>query len=161
MKPYLFLDRDGTVIRDTVYPRDPALVELLPGAANAVRAFAPDFHIAVVSNQSGVARGIITPAEAEAVHACFVELLTAASGVTVPCFHCFHGPDDGCDCRKPKPGLLHQAVAHFGDPITTASVMIGDNVIDLQAGVAAGCGLAVQFTGDWATVVTAVRGHRR
>ncbi len=161
MKPYLFLDRDGTLIRDTVYPRDPALVELLPGAADAVREFAPHFHIAVVSNQSGVARGLITPAEAKAVDARFVELLAVASGVSVPTFYCFHGPADGCDCRKPRPGLLRQAAAQFGDPIGPDSVIVGDNPTDLEAGRIAGCGLAVPFTGDWAGVIAAIRGHRR
>ena len=97
MTAYLFLDRDVTLIRDTVYPRDPATVELLPGAAEAVRDLARrGFTVAVVSNQSGVARGFITPAEAAAVDARFVKLFAAASGVTLKCWYCFHGPDDGC-----------------------------------------------------------------
>jgi D-glycero-D-manno-heptose 1,7-bisphosphate phosphatase len=161
VKPFLFLDRDGTLIRDTVYPRDPGLVELLPGAAEAVREFAPHFHVAVVSNQSGVARGLITPAEAKAVAARFVELLAAASGVTAPSFYCFHGPADGCDCRKPRPGLLRQAAAHYDDPIDAGSVIVGDNPTDLEAGRAAGCGLAVSFAGDWAAASAAIRRHRQ
>ena len=79
MTPYLFLDRDATLMRDTVYPRDPAGVELLPGAAECVGDLAArGFLVAVVSNQSGVARGFITPAEARAVDARFVEQIGRA-----------------------------------------------------------------------------------
>ena len=150
MKRYLFLDRDATLVRDTVYPRDPAAVELLPGAPAAVGDLARrGFVCAVVSNQSGVARGFITPAEASAVSERFVELFAAASGVTLPCWYCFHGPADGCDCRKPKPGLLLLAARHFGQPIGPESVTVGDKPTDLDAGRAAGCGLAVLYEGDW------------
>ena len=153
MTAYLFLDRDATLIRDTVYPRDPAAVELLPGATDAVgdlvrRGFTP----AVVSNQSGVARGYITPAEALAVDARFVELFAAASGVTLTCWYCLHGPADGCECRKPKPGLLLQAARHFCHAIGPESVTVGDKLTDLDAGRAAGCGLTVLFEGDWQAV---------
>ena len=161
MTPYLFLDRDATLIRDTVYPRDPAAVELLPGAADAVgdlvrRGFTP----AVVSNQSGVARGLITPAEAAAVDARFVELFAAASGVTLRCWYCFHGPADGCDCRKPKPGLLLRAARHYGHPIGPDSVTVGDKPGDLDAGRAAGCGRTVLFEGDWPAVHAHITGRR-
>ena len=153
MRRYLFLDRDATLIRDTVYPRDPAAVELLPGAAEAVGDLARrGFTVAVVSNQSGVARGFITPAEAAAVDARFVALFAEASGVTLTCWYCFHGPDDGCDCRKPKPGLLLQAAKHFGDPIGPESVTVGDKPTDLAAGRVAGCGLTLLFGGDWPAV---------
>ena len=153
MTPYLFLDRDATLIRDTVYPRDPAAVELLPGAAACVGDLAArGFLVAVVSNQSGVARGFITPAEALAVDARFVELFARASGLVVRCWYCFHGPDDGCDCRKPMPGLLLQAARHFGHPIDGRSVMVGDKPSDLDAGRAAGCGRNVLFAGDWPAV---------
>lgn len=153
MTPYLFLDRDATLMRDTVYPRDPAAVELLPGAAECVGDLARrGFLVAVVSNQSGVARGFITPAEALAVDARFVELFAEASGLVVRCWYCFHGPADGCDCRKPKPGLLLQAARHFGRPIGADSVMVGDKPSDLDAGRAAGCGLTVLFAGDWPAV---------
>jgi len=159
--PYLFLDRDATLIRDTVYPRDPAAVELLPGAADAVGDLARrGFRPVVVSNQSGVARGLITPAEAAAVHARFVALFTAAAGLDLPCWYCFHGPADGCDCRKPKPGLFRQAARHFGDPIDTRSVTVGDKPGDLDAGRAAGCGLTVLFEGDWSAVHAHITGHR-
>src|SRR5262249_49479870 len=102
----LFLDRDGTLMADVGYPKDPADVRLLPRAAEAVREMVSlGFVPAVVSNQSGLARGFITQEQATAVHERFVSLFEAKSGVRLPCYYCPHGPDDGCDCRKPMPGL--------------------------------------------------------
>ena len=135
----LFLDRDGTLMVDVGYPRDPAQVRLLPGAAAAVRRLTEvGFVPAVVSNQSGLARRLITPAEARAVHDRFVALFEAESGVRLPCFYCPHGPDDGCGCRKPEPGLLRAAARElgmFGRP----GVMVGDKPADVGAGHRAGC----------------------
>src|SRR5215210_2961714 len=106
----LFLDRDGTLMEDVGYPNDPAAVRLLPGAADAVRELVGFGYVpAVVSNQSGLARGLITPDQADAVHRRFVELFEEASGVRLPAYYCPHGPDDGCDCRKPKTALLCRA----------------------------------------------------
>jgi histidinol-phosphate phosphatase family protein len=134
----LLLDRDGTLIEDVGYPSDPARVRLMPGAAAAVKALTRlGFVPAVVSNQSGIARGLITPGQAAAVHSRFVELFAKASGLKLPCFYCPHGPDGGCDCRKPKPGLLTQATRALG--LTgRPTVMIGDKPSDVAAGKAAG-----------------------
>jgi len=134
----LLLDRDGTLMDDVGYPNDPARVRLIPGAAAAVRALARlGFVPAVVSNQSGIGRGLITPAQAAAVHDRFVDLFAKESGLKLPCFYCPHGPDVGCDCRKPKPGLLIQAkraLGLTGRPCAT----IGDKPSDVAAGKAAG-----------------------
>jgi histidinol-phosphate phosphatase family protein len=134
----LLLDRDGTLMEDVGYPNDPDRVRLIPGAADAVRALAAaGFVPAVVSNQSGLARGLITPDQAAAVHDRFVELFAAAAGVRLPCFYCPHGPRDGCGCRKPKPGLLERAAAELhlaGAP----AVMVGDKSDDVAAGRAFG-----------------------
>jgi D-glycero-D-manno-heptose 1,7-bisphosphate phosphatase len=154
MKPIIFLDRDATLMVDTVYPNDPAKVELIPVAADAVRELAArGYHLAVVSNQSGIARGFITLAQAQAVDARFVELMLTASGVKLPTWYCPHGPEDRCDCRKPAPGLLLQAAAHFGTLITSECIMIGDKPSDLAAGQNAGCGINLLFTGDWPAVL--------
>jgi len=135
----LFLDRDGTLIVDVGYPRDPERVELLPGAAEALRDLAGQgFALVIVSNQSGVARGRITPDEAERVQARVVERF-AAAGVTFDgAYFCFHGPDDGCPCRKPSPGMLRRASEDLGLSLAS-SVMVGDKPSDVQAGHAAGC----------------------
>lgn len=135
----LLLDRDGTLIVDVGYPRDPTRVELLPGAAAALAAARrAGYKLVIVSNQSGVARGLIRPEEARAVQA-RVEALFAAEGVTFDgAYFCFHSPDEGCGCRKPAPGMLLQAARELGLDLARC-VMIGDKVSDVEAGVAAGC----------------------
>ena len=135
----LFLDRDGTLMVDTGYVRDPADVKLLPGVAEALlQARALGFELVVVSNQSGVARGLISLAQLEAVQSRF-ELLVAEAGVTFDDVRfCIHGPDDGCSCRKPAPGLLREAAAARGIDLER-SVMVGDRESDVVAGRTAGC----------------------
>lgn len=130
----LLLDRDGTLIEDVGYPNDPATVRLIPNATKAIRELADlGFVPAVVSNQSGLARGLITPEQALAVHERFVELFERESGVRLPCFYCPHGPEDGCDCRKPKPGLLIEAAKAL-DRVGRLAVMVGDKPSDVEAG---------------------------
>lgn len=137
--PALLLDRDGTLIVDTGYPRDPALVSLLPGAASALRAAASAGHrLVIVSNQSGVARGIVSRDDAARVQR-RVEELFAVEGVRFDgVYFCFHGPDEGCACRKPAPGMLHDAAQDLGLSLAR-SVMVGDKSSDVEAGIAAGC----------------------
>lgn len=130
----LLLDRDGTLMEDVGYPNDPAAVRLIPNAAKAIRELAGrGFVPAVVSNQSGLARGLISPDEAVAVHERFVELFERESSVRIPCFYCPHGQEDGCDCRKPKPGLLIEAAKSL-DMVGRPAVMIGDKPSDVEAG---------------------------
>jgi D-glycero-D-manno-heptose 1,7-bisphosphate phosphatase len=135
----LMLDRDGTLIEDVGYPRDPARVVLLDGAAAALRAArARGFRLVIVSNQSGIARGIFTEREMHAVQA-RVDALFAACGVTFDgAYFCCHGPDEGCACRKPAPGLLLQAAADLALSLPS-SVMVGDKPSDIGAGAAVGC----------------------
>ncbi len=152
----LLLDRDGTLMVDVGYPNDPAQVQLLPGAAEAVRELVRvGFVPAVVSNQSGLARGLITPEQAEAVHDRFVEQFEAASGVLLCCYYCPHGPDDGCACRKPKPGLLNRAAADLG-LIGVPGIAIGDKLSDVEAGRAAGLD-GLLFQGDWLATLHEIR----
>jgi D-glycero-D-manno-heptose 1,7-bisphosphate phosphatase len=147
-----FLDRDGTLIADPGYLRDPSRVALLPGAVDALRAFRKaGLALVVVTNQSGLARGTILPHEAAAVRARF-EALLAEQGLALDAtYTCPHGPEDGCPCRKPRPGMLLQAARELGLDLA-ASVMIGDKVADAEAGLAAGC-RGVRFTGDWTTLL--------
>jgi D-glycero-D-manno-heptose 1,7-bisphosphate phosphatase len=130
----LLLDRDGTLMADTGYPDDPAAVELIPGAAGAVRELARrGFAPVVVSNQSGLGRGLIAPAAAAAVHARFVLLFAEASGTVLPCYYCPHAPEAGCECRKPRAGLLRRAAANAG-LCGARAVMVGDKPSDVEAG---------------------------
>ncbi len=150
----LFLDRDGTLIRDVGYPKDPDLVELLPGSAEALaEAKTLGFRLVIVSNQSGVARGLVAKSEAEGVQR-RVEALFAEAGITFDgAYFCFHGPDEGCACRKPASGLLRQAALDLGLELSV-SVMVGDKPSDVQAGHSAGCA-TIAFGGTNAPEATA------
>lgn len=160
--PLLFLDRDGTLMDDVGYPRDPSDVFLIPGAAEAIRMLVELRYVpAVVSNQSGIGRGIISTAQAEAVHERFVALFEQASDIRLPCFYCPHAPEEYCDCRKPRPGLLMMAALRLGLPIDEHSIMIGDKPSDVDAGVGAGCGQNFLFRANWDAILEAVRDHLR
>ncbi len=146
----LFLDRDGTLIVDTGYPRDPSVVELIPGAIEALRDLERDWALVIVSNQSGIGRGLITPAEAAAVDARVRELFGAGGIEFAGVYHCPHAPEDHCACRKPKPGMLEQAAREL-DLDLAASVIVGDKPSDVEAGAAVGA-RGIRFEGDWKAI---------
>ncbi len=130
----VLFDRDGTLVIDVPYNGDPALVEPVPGATEALqRLRAAGLPIAVISNQSGVARGLLSPAEVDAVNLRVAELLGPFAGFWV----CPHGPTDGCACRKPAPGLVLAAAAALG-VAPGACAVIGDICADVEAADAAG-----------------------
>ena len=136
----VFVDRDGTIIREAEYLSDPTSVELLPGAAEGLRAFrAADYPIVIVTNQSGIARGYYGEAEYRAVET-EVERQLAEAGVTVlGAYHCPHHPEHTgpCRCRKPAPGLFEDAAAAH-DLELGASIFIGDRLRDIEPGRALG-----------------------
>lgn len=143
MRRAVFLDRDGTLIEDRGYLADPTGVRLVEGAARALaRLRGGGWLLVVVSNQSGLARGLIRPDQHERVHARFVEALAAEGASLDASYYCLHGPADGCACRKPAPGMLREA-ARAHDIDLTASLMVGDKASDVEAGRAAGCRTAV------------------
>lgn len=140
----LLLDRDGTLIVDTGYPRDPALVEPLDGAIAALRDLQHRFALVIISNQSGIGRGLIREHEARAVHDRVIELFAQGGVRFAGAYYCPHAPSASCACRKPAPGLLLDAAAELGFDLA-ASVMVGDKPTDVAAGVAAGCRHAIRF----------------
>jgi D-glycero-D-manno-heptose 1,7-bisphosphate phosphatase len=145
----LFFDRDGTLIDDVGYIRDPARVRLLAGAADALREVRQaGFLLVVVSNQSGIARGLVSSAEATAVHERVVAELARAAVELDDARYCPHAPDAGCACRKPAPGLLVDAARELGVDLA-ASVMVGDKGSDVEAGRRAGC-RSIRFAPDGA-----------
>jgi len=130
----VLLDRDGTLIVDVPYNGDPTRVVPLPGARDALaRLRAAGLPLAVVSNQSGVARGLVAPEDVARVNHRVEELL----GPIGPWAMCPHGPDDGCGCRKPAPGLLLEAASRLGVRAERCAV-IGDIGADVEAARAAG-----------------------
>ena len=138
-KRAVFVDRDGTLIVDQVYARDPSAVRLIPGAAEAlVRLRAAGYAIVLISNQAGVGRGIIRPQDVEAVHERMVADLAAVGATLDAAYYCHHAPVDGCPCRKPRPGLFVTAIAEH-DLEPGGSFMVGDKMTDIEAARAAGC----------------------
>jgi len=137
-KKALFLDRDGTIIADTDYPNDPDRVEFVPGTPDALRQIQKEFELIVISNQSGVGRGLITYGEFQQVHKRFIKLLKEEKIDIAGIYYCVHAPEDECDCRKPSPKMILDA-ADQHDIDLSASIMIGDKMSDVIAGNRAGC----------------------
>jgi len=133
----VFLDRDDTLLVDEGYMSDPARVRLVEGVPEALsRLQRAGLALVLISNQSGVARGLITAAQVQAIEARLRALLP---GVTFAgAEYCFHHPDEGCACRKPAPLMLRQAARRLGIDLAR-SVMVGDRTSDVGAGAAAGC----------------------
>lgn len=135
----LFLDRDGTVIDDVGYPSDPDQVCLIPGAAAAIRGFREaGMAVVLVSNQSGVGRGFFTMQDLDRVHRRTLELLEEHGTTLDGAYYCPHAPDAGCECRKPRTGLIDRARKELG-LAGDGCFLIGDSPSDVEAGAAAGC----------------------
>ena len=130
----MLLDRDGTLVHDVPYNGNPALVRPMPGAVELTTALRDrGVPTGVVSNQSGIGRGMLTEEQVAAVNARVDALLGPFGTWQV----CPHRPEDGCACRKPQPGLVLAACAVLGvDPSDT--VVIGDIGADVDAARAAG-----------------------
>lgn len=129
----VLLDRDGTIIHERHYLADPDGVELIPGAAEALRDLAGHgFALVVVTNQSGIARGLIRPDQYVAVERRLNELLEEQGVRLDATFHCPHHPEwsGPCDCRKPAPGLYLRAADALGLELSR-SYYIGDKVGDV------------------------------
>lgn len=160
-RPAVFLDKDGTLLEDVPYNVEPTLMRLSPGAGPALRRLADEgFALVVVSNQSGVARGLFPAAALTGVERRLGELL-APYGVELSGFHfCPHHPEGTvqryareCECRKPRPGLLRRAASELGIELSH-SWMVGDILDDVEAGGRAGCRTVLLDNGgetEWRT----------
>jgi D-glycero-D-manno-heptose 1,7-bisphosphate phosphatase len=150
-RPAVFLDRDGTLIEDVHYISRAEDVRLLPGAGAAVRRLnEAGIPVVVVTNQSGIARGIVTPEAYEAVRARFEALLAAEGARLDATYHCPHGPDDGCACRKPRTALYERAITDLGLD-GARSFFVGDRLRDLQPARAFGGGGILVPSADTST----------
>jgi histidinol-phosphate phosphatase family protein len=130
----VLFDRDGTLVHDVPYNGDPERVRPVEGAREALdRLRDRGVRIGVVSNQSGVSRGLLTLEQVAAVNARLAELVGPFETVQV----CPHGPDDGCSCRKPAPGMVKSACAEL-DVDPARCVVVGDIGADVEAAEAAG-----------------------
>ena len=128
----IFLDRDGTLNPDPGYIRSPEQFELFPGASEALaRLKQAGAQLIVVTNQSGIARGILSVGDLDRVHEKMCQLL-GATGVSLDAIYvCPHHPDEGCSCRKPETGMVDQAVRELRVDLSR-SYVIGDHVRDMQ-----------------------------
>jgi D-glycero-D-manno-heptose 1,7-bisphosphate phosphatase len=138
--PALFIDRDGTLIADAHYLADASRVQLLPGASTAVaRANAAQVPVVVVTNQSGIARGLITTAQYEAVRDQTNALLSSNGAAVLATYHCPHWghPKEPCECRKPGLGMYREAAAAYQLDLMR-SAYIGDRWRDVQPALATG-----------------------
>ena len=130
--PVVYLDRDGTLNFDPGYLNEPEQLRLLPGVGPAVaRLNRAGFKTVVLSNQSGVARGLITQDQLEAIHQRLRELLAEDGAWLDGIFICPHHPDEGCICRKPAPGLVHRALQELG-VFPGNAIVIGDKATDVE-----------------------------
>jgi D-glycero-D-manno-heptose 1,7-bisphosphate phosphatase len=144
-RPAVFLDRDGTIIEDVPYLSDPAQIRLLPGAADALlRLSAGGFACVLVTNQSGVGRGMFPEERVHAVHSALVQALSREGASLDRVYYCIEPPAsedpsaiDHPD-RKPGPGMLLRAASELGLDLAR-SWMVGDKISDVLAGLNAGC----------------------
>jgi len=146
-RPFILLDRDGTLNVEVNYLSDPAQLKLLPGVSGALKRLRElGYGLAVVTNQSGVSRGYFTLETAELINQRLRRMLAEDGAAVDAVYLCPHGPEDGCDCRKPLPGMARQAQAEFGfDP--AQAIVIGDKKADIDLGRAIGATTILVRTG--------------
>jgi histidinol-phosphate phosphatase family protein len=141
-QPTVLFDRDGVLNRRpprAEYVRRWEEFHWLPGTLEGLRLLhEAGYRVIVVTNQAGVGRGLMTEDSLAEVHSRMVADAEAAGGSIEAVYYCPHGWDDGCDCRKPAPGLLYQAQRDFSLDLTR-TVMFGDEDRDAEAAAAAGC----------------------
>ena len=131
---YILLDRDGVINRDSdEFIKSPEQWLPIDGSLEAIALLnAHGYQVVVVTNQSGIARGLFDEAMLEKIHAKMRRLVQEKGGAIAAIYYCPHGPDSDCECRKPKAGLLKAFAADFHADLTTIAV-VGDSLRDLQA----------------------------
>jgi D-glycero-D-manno-heptose 1,7-bisphosphate phosphatase len=138
-RPAIFLDKDGTLVKDVPYNVDPTLSRFTPRAIEALHLWREaGYRLVVVTNQSGLARGLFDENALVGLHDALAARLARAGVPIDGFFACPHGADDGCDCRKPRDGLLREAAALLHLDLER-SWMVGDILNDVEAGHRAGC----------------------
>jgi D-glycero-D-manno-heptose 1,7-bisphosphate phosphatase len=136
----LFLDRDGVLNRRIVddYVRKWEHWEWLPGVLETLASLKDVFgKIVILTNQRGISRGLYSEKDLKTIHKQMLADIEQAGGRVDAIFHCPHDRDEGCDCRKPKPGMLFQAAAAHPEIDLSKSVMVGDSLSDMEAAAAA------------------------
>jgi D-glycero-D-manno-heptose 1,7-bisphosphate phosphatase len=153
-RPAVFLDRDGTIVREVEYLRSPRQLRLLPRAGEAIRLLnRAGFAVVVTTNQSGIGRGLLTEEELEDIHAVLRSRLARRGARIDGIYFCPHHPEAArpeyrrrCRCRKPAPGMLLRAAREL-DLDLGRCFAIGDSARDIEAGRRAGCRAVLVRTG--------------
>ena len=148
MHKAVFIDRDGVINKDLgKYVTHPDEFDFIPGVVEALKKLhKSEFKSIVVTNQGGIGRGAYTKQDVEDIHKKMCNLLKEESVKIDSIYYCPHYPDDTCECRKPKIGMVKQAVKeHLIDP--EESFFIGDKTSDVKAGKDAGCKTFLVKTG--------------
>lgn len=149
MSPLIILDRDGVINEDSdAFVKSVDECHLIPGSVDAIaRLCDAGYQVVVATNQSGISRGLLDEFDLAHIHQYITTRVEEAGGRIEAFVYCPHGPDDNCECRKPKPGLLEKIAAEFGLPLSGCP-FIGDSLRDLQAAQAAGCEPVLVLTGN-------------
>lgn len=157
--PLVILDRDGVINQDSDdFIKSVEEFVPIPGSLEAIaRLNQAGFCVVIASNQSGISRGLFDVATLEAMHAKLQQLLAPLGGHIDGIFFCPHGPQDGCDCRKPLPGLLTQIAKKFSTDLAGVPV-IGDSLRDLQSAIAVGAKPILVRTGKGARSLSSLAG---
>lgn len=156
------LDRDGVINHDSdAFIKSPEEWRPIDGSLEAIRRLhRAGFTVCVATNQSGIGRELLDEAALAAIHAKMHEAVTAAGGRIDRIVHCPHLPGDGCDCRKPAPGLLRQLARHYRQELAGVPV-IGDAARDLEAAERAGARPVLVLTGKGTTTLAAAKASGR
>ncbi|NYT60118.1 D-glycero-beta-D-manno-heptose 1,7-bisphosphate 7-phosphatase [Alcaligenaceae bacterium] len=144
------LDRDGVINQDSpAFVKNPDEWMALPGSVDAIaRLSRAGWRVVIASNQSGIARGLLSMDTLNAIHAKLRREVIQAGGMVEAIFICPHGPDDGCSCRKPRPGMFLDIARRYDLPDLKGVPAVGDSLRDLQAAAAAGCTPWLVMTGN-------------
>ncbi len=135
----VFLDRDGTICKDVHYMSSPTQFELLPKVAEGIRLLNEiGVKVIVVTNQSGIARGYFSEEDLRSIHERMICVLSKKGAKIDAIYYCRHHPNDNCNCRKPRTGMLETAARDFGLDLNRCFI-VGDRELDIQTGGKVGC----------------------
>jgi len=144
-----FIDRDGTMVLDKHYLADPRGLDIIPTVPEGIKKLNDaNVPVIVITNQSGIARGKFDEATLELIHQRLFEILEDSGAIVNGIYYCPHMPNAGCDCRKPKPGMLLRAKEEHGFDLRR-SYVIGDRMLDIEMAHSVGAiGVLVPEPGD-------------
>lgn len=150
LKSAVYFDRDGTINEDSGYLSDPGALEMIPGAARSIKKLNDrGVPVVVISNQSGVGRGYFAEEAVKAVNDRLASILSAQGAFIDAIYYCLHRPDEDCECRKPRTGLVDRAAKEHGID-NRRSYVVGDKASDIGLAESAGAKGILVLTGNGA-----------